>query len=115
MSEQGGRRLFAVGFRAAIDDRQIERLARRLAMMTHLHPKLSGAPASTASAILDRHSLLLLQRGEREGVWVLEGRTWGDPPQRAVRRWQAAAGEAAALLDPRLGRPQARAAPGERA
>ena len=103
-----GRRLFAIAFRGAMDDQQVERLARRLSMTTHLHPKLVGAPAAAASAILDAHSLLLLRGGEREDVWVLEGRTWGEPPAQSVARWQALAHEAARALDPRLPRMQPR-------
>jgi hypothetical protein len=75
-------------------------LARTLDLVTHLHPKLHDSPASPGVARLDFDSGLFLERGESDVGWVLEGRTWGDPPTAMIRQWQLNATAAAHRLDP---------------
>jgi hypothetical protein len=47
---------------------------------------------------LDFWSGLFLERGGAEGEWVLEGRTWGHPPESVVHEWHVRAALAAREL-----------------
>lgn len=97
---RGGRVLFEIPFRSAMSDSDVARLTRLLDLSTHLHQKMSPDPTSPGVARLDHHSGLYLERGEKQGQWVLEGRTWGTPAPESVHEWQLAAALAGRELDP---------------
>jgi hypothetical protein len=90
---------------------EAERLSRVLSMTMCMHPKLHNSPAALGVVSLDSRSGLFLARGEDEGEWVLECRTWGDPPTELVRHWHVLAAEAAHELDPAVSLPRYLAAP----
>jgi hypothetical protein len=78
-----------------MSDVDIARLARVLNLDTHLHPKLHNSPARPGVMRLDFDSGLFLLRGPENGSWLLEGRTWGDPPRELVHEWHLRAAAAA--------------------
>jgi hypothetical protein len=90
-------------------DWDIARLARMLNLDTHLHPKLHDSPSRPGLARLDFESGLFLLRDDEDDIWVLEGRTWGDPPPQSVLEWHLRAIAAARQRDPTVTYP-ARAA-----
>lgn len=47
----GPRTLFRVTFASAMGDQEVERLSRRLSMMTCMHPKLYNSPAALGVAL----------------------------------------------------------------
>ena len=57
---------------------------------------------SSGLARLDHDSGLFLTRGEDEGDWTLEARTWGQPSAQSVHEWQVTAAVAAHRLDPKV-------------
>ena len=77
----------------------VARLHNELQLVTYLTPKpgVSGAPPGVAR--LDFWSGLFLERGETEGEWVLEGCTWGHPPESLVHDWHVRAALVAKRLD----------------
>jgi hypothetical protein len=93
------RTLFSVDFRSPMGDEDLLRLHRSLDMVTYLSPKPGVAGAQPGVAKLDEWSGLFLVRGEAEGEWALEARTWGDPPAEAVNSWRHLAALAARELD----------------
>jgi hypothetical protein len=94
------RTLFAVDFKAAIIDADIQRLNSVLDMATHLQPKLYASPVHPGVSRLDFFSGLFLLRGEGPNQWRLEARTWGTPLPETVQEWHLIAAHAARLLDP---------------
>ncbi|HLH65354.1 MAG TPA: hypothetical protein VKV27_06595 [Solirubrobacteraceae bacterium] len=104
---RGGRVLFQVPFSSPMGDAELARLAHLLDMTTSMAPKMNPDPADPGVARLDRFTGLYLERGEGEGQWILEARTWGRPPSAAVRRWQVRAAQAARALDPSVTVPPA--------
>ncbi len=96
----GGRMLFSIPFACPMSDADVALLARLLQMNTHMHPKLHGNPAGPGTALLDFDSGLFLRRGEGEGHWTLEGRTWGNPAAPTVHEWEIVAADVARRLDP---------------
>jgi len=103
---RGGRVLFRVPFTSAMDDADAVALARMLDLVTHLHPKLYPSPTSPGVVRLDFDSGLFVERGETDGSWVLEGRTWGDPPTAMVRQWYLRATAAGHHFDPLVTSPE---------
>jgi hypothetical protein len=99
--------MFSVPFSSTMSDEHVARLARTLNLATHLHPKLRDSPASPGVVRLDFDSGLFLMRGANEDEWVLEGRTWGDPPEQTVHKWHLGAFVAAHELDPTVAPPVA--------
>lgn len=59
-------------------------------------------PAIRERRPLDYWSRLFLVRGEADGDWSLEARTWGNPPEPLVHDWNVRAALAARQLDPRV-------------
>jgi hypothetical protein len=98
--------LFEVPFASAMDDPDLARLARVLDLTTHMHPKMRPDPNSPGVARLDHFSGLFLERGETDGQWVLEARTWGNPAPETVHEWHVLAANAAHQLDPAVRRPE---------
>jgi hypothetical protein len=96
----GRRLLFSVSFTTRMTDEDIVRLTRTLNLDTHFHPKLRDSPSRPGLARLDFDSGLFLLRGGEDDRWVLEGRTWGDPPPQSVLEWHLRAITAARQLDP---------------
>ena len=94
------RTLFAVDFRTAMTDADIQRLNSVLDMATHLEPKLHASPVHPGVSRLDFFSGLFLLRGESPNEWCLEARTWGTPRPETVQEWHHIAAHAARLLDP---------------
>ena len=101
------RAMFSVPFSSTLSDQLVARLASTLNLATHLHPKLRDSPASPGVVRLDFDSGLFLMRGANEDEWVLEGRTWGDPPEQTVHEWHLGALVAAHQLDPTVAPPAA--------
>lgn len=97
---KGGRVLFVVPFASAMDDSDLAVLGRTLDLYRHIHTQMRPDPNSPGVARLDRFSGIFLERGEDDGRWVLEGRTWGAPSPRSVHAWHVLAAEAASQLDP---------------
>lgn len=95
-------------FTSHMSDADLARLARNLDLATGMHPKLPNSPTSPGVARLDFWSGLFLLRGATEGNWVLECRTWGDPPPSLVHDWHVRAAFAARQLDPTVEPPPRR-------
>ncbi|MQA76330.1 MAG: hypothetical protein GEU88_18720 [Solirubrobacterales bacterium] len=94
------RTLFSVPFHSAMGDADIAHLRAELGMTTHFHPKHPAVVPALGVVRLDFHSGLFLVRGEGDGEWSLECRTWGEPFPAVVRGWQLHAAYAARALDP---------------
>jgi hypothetical protein len=103
---RGGRVLFEVPFKSAMSDSDLARLARTLDLSTHRYPKMRPDPNSPGVARLDHFSGLFLERGETDGEWVLEARTWGNPAPESVHEWHLLATGAAHQLDPTVKPPE---------
>lgn len=86
-------------------DSDLARLARVLDISTHMHPKVHPDPTSPGVARLDYRSGLYLERGDAEGRWLLQARTWGAPPPVTIHEWQLLAAQAAQQLDPDVALP----------
>jgi hypothetical protein len=76
------------------------RLRSNLDLVTYLAPKPGVSGASPGVVPLDFWSGLFLERGDNDREWMLEGRTWGDPPESLVNDWHTRAALAAKELDP---------------
>ncbi len=83
-----------------MSDADLAQLARLLDLTTHTYPKMRPDPTSPGVVRLDHFSGLFLERGPRDGEWVLEARTWGRPAPDTVRGWEVVAGWVARQLDP---------------
>ena len=81
-------------------------LARTLDLVTHMYPKLHDNPTSPGVVRLDFCSGLFLKRGQYEGRWILEGRSWGHPSPSIVHEWHLNAAAAAHQLDPTVAVPK---------
>ncbi|MGH2864137.1 MAG: hypothetical protein ACRDJX_02690 [Solirubrobacteraceae bacterium] len=92
--------MFRVPFTCAMSDADVALLASELDLTTHMHPKLLVSPVHPAFKRTDFSSGLFLEHGASEGHWVLEGRTWGNPPAWLVHDWHLRAAGAARRLDP---------------
>lgn len=103
------RTLFAVPFRSAMTAADAHRLAAAAGLACDLRPELRGDTVSPGLRRLDFASGLFLVRGDTDGTWRLEGRTWGHPAPGAVRRWHLWAAAAARALDPGVALPGRRA------
>jgi hypothetical protein len=88
--------LFQVRFASAMSDPDIALLAGTLDLTMHMRSNADNLGAVR----LDHHSGLFLTRGEVEGQWVLEARTWGHPDPQSVHDWHVLAAGAARLFDP---------------
>jgi hypothetical protein len=97
-----GRTLFEIPFSSHMTDHDSALLARLLDMTTRLHPKMAPRHDSPGLARLDHYSGLFLKRGEIEGDWTLEARTWGQPTAQSAHDWQVLAAGAAHRLDPNV-------------
>lgn len=98
--DRGGRVLFTIRLSSGMSDTDLARLARLLDLTTHMYPKMRPDPTGPGVARLDHFSGLFLERGPREGEWVLEARTWGRPAADTVREWEVVAAWVARQLDP---------------
>lgn len=98
--------LFEVPFTSAMTDSDLAVLRRLLDLSTHMHKKLPADPNGPGVRRLDHFSGLFLKRGAREGRWVLEARTWGDPAPGRVHEWHLLAALAARQLDPTVNPPE---------
>lgn len=97
--------LFTVPFRSEMTDADIARLQRPLDLWTHMVEKVHPSPNSPGVARLDHFSGLFLERGDGDGQWVLEARTWGTPAAATVHEWHLVAADTAHQLDPSVQRP----------
>jgi len=100
LAEHGGQLLFQVPFHSAMTDSDLNRLVHLLDLATHVDQKLRPSPTTLGVARLDHFSGLFLVRGDEDGQWLLEARTWDDPPPASVRQWHLRAAVAARELDP---------------
>lgn len=96
----GGQTLFAIPFASEMTNRDSGRLAGSLGMSTDLHPTTGPRHDNPGVVRLDHQSGLFLIRGETQGEWTLEARTWGQPPAQSVHDWEVLAAVAARQLDP---------------
>lgn len=103
---RGGRVLFQVPFQSTMTDSDLGRLARSFDLVTHMYSKMRPDPTSPGVARLDDFSALYLERGESDGQWVLEARTWGHPAAQTVHRWHVLAALSARELDPSVDLPE---------
>ncbi len=103
---RGGRVLFEVRFTSEMTDADLARLARMFDLSTHMYAKQRPNPTSPGVARLDHFSGLYLERGNAEGEWVLEARTWGRPAAESVHEWHLLAAQAAHQLDPSVKMPE---------
>ena len=94
-----GRTLFEIPFSSNMTNDDSALLARLLDMTTRMHPKMAPRHDSPGLARLDHYSGLFLTRGEAEGAWTLQARTWGQPSAQSVHDWQVLAAIAAQRLD----------------
>ncbi|HEX5309067.1 MAG TPA: hypothetical protein VFW38_08300 [Solirubrobacteraceae bacterium] len=94
-----------------MSDADIAVLTRELDLTTHMHPKLHDSPVPPGLTRIDFYSGLFLERDANEGHWVLEGRTWGNPPSWFVHDWHIRAAAAARQLDPTVTIPDGVSAP----
>ena len=97
--ERGGIALFQVPFASAMSDCDLALLGRTLDLVTHMYAKMSPDPNSPGVVRLDHYSGLFLERGEGQGQWVFEARTWGHPAPQSVHEWHLLAADAARQLD----------------
>lgn len=75
---------------------------RRNGLTLNLHAKHTAVKPPLGASRLDFETGLFLVRGESEGEWALEGRTWGSPPPDAAARWEHEAVFIARQVDPGL-------------
>lgn len=99
--------LFTIPFRSKMTAVDTDRLRADLDLVTQLSPKPGASAVSPGLVRLDHWSGLFLERGEDEGDWILEARTWDRPPPSTVDDWQMRAALAARRLDPAVPIPQA--------
>lgn len=104
------RTLFSIPFKSPMTDADLARLRSELDLVTYITPKPGVSGASLGVVPLDFWSGLFLERGRGEGEWVLEARTWGQPPDAVVHGWHVRAALAARELDGSVEVPR----PGER-
>jgi hypothetical protein len=93
-------KLFSIPFRSSMSDADAARLHSELDLVTYLTPKPGVSGASLGVVPLDFWSGLFLEPGANDGEWVLEARTWGNPPESLVHEWQVRVALAARELDP---------------
>jgi hypothetical protein len=86
-------------------DEDLALLHRELDLATYLTRKPGVSGASLGLVPLDSWSGLFLERGAEENQWVLEGRTWDQPPDSLVHEWHVRAALAAQELDPTVSVP----------
>lgn len=99
--------LFRVPFKSAMTDTEVARLRGELELVTYTTRKTGVSGASPGVVPLDLWSGLFLERGDGENEWVLEGRTWGNPPDSLIHEWHVRAALAALELDPTVEIPAA--------
>jgi hypothetical protein len=104
--DRGGRVAFEVAFTSPMRDGDLSVLAHHLDLWRHLEPKLHHSPAGPGVARLDDFTGLFLERGDGPDRWMLQARTWGDPPPRLVHEWLVLAAQAARRLDPSVPLPE---------
>lgn len=92
--------LFSIPFTSQMTDADLARLRTELDLVSYLSPKPGVSGASPGVVPLDFWSGLFLVRGEADGDWSLEARTWGNPPEPQVHEWHIRAALAARQLDP---------------
>lgn len=102
--DRGGRVLFEIHFTRSMTDADLDLLRRQLDMTLHTAHKLPVDPNSPGVTWLDRFSGLYLEHGAGQDRWVLQARTWGEPPAATVHDWHVCAAQTARLLDPRVRR-----------
>ena len=92
--------LFTIPFRSEMGPKDIKVLVSILHLNLCLQPKSRWVATKPGIRRLDRDSGLVLLYGPEEGTWVLEGRTWGNPPEKFVEAWRLQAATVALRLDP---------------
>ena len=97
------RTLFSIPFRSEMESKDSTVLVRILNLNLCLQPKLRWPAAKPGIRRLDRDTAFVLLYGPEEGTWVLEGRTWGSPPEKFVEAWRREATAVALRLDPSVG------------
>jgi hypothetical protein len=94
--------LFTIRFKSAMTDADLARLHSGLDLVTYTTPKPAVSGVQPGVVRLDFWSGLFLERGSAENEWVLEGRSWGNPPEPLVHEWHVRAALAAKELDPNV-------------
>jgi hypothetical protein len=93
------RALFSVPFRSPMTIADLGQLQHNLDLTTYITPKPGVSGGQPGVVPLDFWSGLFLQRGASDAEWVLEGRTWGHPPEEVVHEWYVRTALAARQLD----------------
>lgn len=75
-------------------------LSRLLHLNLCLEPKLRWVASKPGVRSLDRETGLYLLEGSVEGSWLLEARTWGNPPKNLVNIWHQEALAVARRINP---------------
>jgi len=105
--------LFRIPFRSPMGDEEADRLRGALDMALSLQSKHPALAPPLGVAPLGPGSGLFLVRGEEDGEWALECRTWEDPSPSLAREWELIARLAARRLDPSVPFPSPRDDAGE--
>lgn len=104
---RGRRRiLFSVPFTSSMTDADFDLLRHELDLVTYVGPKPGVSGASPGVVPLDFWSGLFLERGAGDGEWVLQARSWGNPPASSIHEWHVRAALVAQQLDPTVQIPQ---------
>jgi hypothetical protein len=104
--KRGGTVLFEIDFTSAMTGSDLELLRRQLDMTTQVEHKLPAYPNTPAVARLDHSSGLFLERADGESQWLLQARTWGNPPAPTIHEWRVRTAQVVRQLDPETALPE---------
>lgn len=100
--------LFSIPFHAPPDAPLGALLGSQLDMTMSYEPKMGVAPQALGFARLDLSSGLILVKGQEEGDWTLECRSYRPPPPERVHEWEVRTAIAIGRIDPSVKPPQRR-------
>lgn len=92
--------LFSIAFKSPMADADLAHLRGALDLVTYSSRKPGVRAAQPGVVPLDFWSGLFLESGEGQDEWLLEARTWSNPPDPLVHEWRVRAAIAAKGLDP---------------
>lgn len=92
--------LFSIPFHAEMTEPTKRLLEVELNLTMNWEPKVTSAVQAPGFARLDFASGLYLLPAGGDDAWVLECRTFQQPPSEVVHRWRATAGDVAHSIDP---------------
>jgi hypothetical protein len=98
--------LFAIPFHAAPDALLGAVLGSQLDMTMSYEPKMGVAPQALGFARLDYSSGLILVKGQDEGDWTIECRSYRPPAPERVHEWEVRTAVALQRIDPSVKMPR---------